>query len=126
MPDALAWHHGSATLGRWNERVVRLTSRNQLRLVARHCSAEVVRAWRWPIFVGQALWGLVALRHGAFVPWVEGKMEGLREFRAEGSPTAELLRFFAESEAEIAGRAVDPYWKWYFRLTWTRERGAAH
>src|SRR6202040_3355716 len=35
VPDAVAYHHGSATLGRWNPQVVRLISRNQLLLVAR-------------------------------------------------------------------------------------------
>ncbi len=30
VPGALAWHEGSATFGRWNPRVVRLISRNQL------------------------------------------------------------------------------------------------
>ena len=48
VPDAVAWHHGSATLGRWNARVVRLISRNQVLLVARHYDRALLRSWLWP------------------------------------------------------------------------------
>ena len=117
VPDAVAWHHGSATLGRWNERVVRLTSRNQLLLIRRHYDRDLFRACFWPIVMGQLLWGLVALRHGAAGPWLEGKIEALRDFRLEARPSPQLRAFLAESEREIRHRARDPYWRWYFRLT---------
>jgi GT2 family glycosyltransferase len=119
VPDALAWHHGSATLGRWNARVVRLTSRNQLLLVRRHYDRELFRRCLWPIVAGQLLWGLVALRHGATFAWLAGKLDALRNFRLEGSPSPRLRAFLAASEKEIRTRAADPYWRWYFRLTST-------
>jgi GT2 family glycosyltransferase len=36
VPGAVAWHRGSATLGRWHPEIVRRMARNQLVLVARH------------------------------------------------------------------------------------------
>ena len=116
VPGAKAWHRGSATFGRWDGRVVRLISRNQLKLVARHYDAGLFRECRWQILAGQLLWGLVALRHGAGRAWAAGKREGLRDFRPEGTPSEALRRFLAESEAEIRGRTAERYWNWYFRL----------
>lgn len=116
-PAAVAWHHGSATLGRWNPRVVRLTSRNQLLLVTRHYDRELFRSCFWNILAGQFLWGLVALRHGAALAWVAGKWEGLQNFRLEATPSPAVRNFLTESEREIARRARGPYWRWYFRLT---------
>ncbi len=119
VPDAAAWHQGSATLGRWNPRVVRLISRNQLLLVQRHFDRDLFRACFWPIVTGQVLWGLVALRHGAGAAWFAGKLEALRSFRPEGLPSPRLRSFLVASENEIRLRARDSYWRWYFRLTAT-------
>jgi len=127
VPGAIAWHHGSASLGRWNPRVVRLTSRNQLLLVRRHYDRELFRRCLWPIIAGQALWGLVAARHGAPFAWLAGKWDALRNFRLEGAPSPPLRAFLAASEKEIRARAADPYWRWYFRLTaLSGSAGAAH
>ncbi len=117
IPGAVAWHRGSATFGAWDPRVVRLISRNQLMLVARHYDRALFRSCFWPILAGQLLWGLVALRHGAGTAWLAGKRDGLRTFRLEGKPSIRLRSFLAASEVEIAARARDPYWRWYFRLT---------
>ena len=117
VPQALAWHHGSATLGRWNSRVVRLTSRNQLLLVERHYDRELFRLCFWKIVAGQLLWGLVAMRHGAGAAWLAGKYDALRRFRLEGTPSPEIRNFLSDSEREIGQRARNSYWRWYFRLT---------
>ena len=124
VPAALAWHHGSATLGRWNPRIVRLMSRNQLLLIARNYDPALFRRRLWRILVGQVLWGGVAARHGAFVAWAQGKLDGMRKFRLRGYPSAELEAFLESSEREIRRRAEDAYWRWYFRLT--TNRGGAH
>lgn len=116
VPAAVAYHHGSATLGRWNPRVVRLTSRNQLLLVARHYDRALFRACLRQIVAGQLLWGIVALRHGAGLAWLAGKREGLRGFHPGGAPSPELRNFLMDSEREIRSRATEPYWRWYFRL----------
>lgn len=125
VPDAIAWHHGSATLGRWNPRVVRLISRNQLLLVARHFDRALLRSCLWPIIAGQLLWGLVALRHGRPLAWLAGKIDGLRGFRLHAAPCPRLREFLCNSESEIRRRAQDPYWRWYFRLT-RHPKTAAH
>lgn len=117
VPDAIAWHRGSASFGRWNPRVVRLTSRNQVLLIARHYDRELFRSFLWPIVAGQTLWGLVALRHGTGLAWLAGKIDGLRGFRLKGSPSRGLREFLDASEREIRRRATGPYWRWYFRLT---------
>ena len=126
VPEAIAWHHGSATLGRWNPRVVRLISRNQLVLVARHYDRALFRSCLWNIVAGQLLWGLVALRHGAALAWIAGKLDALRDFRLEGTPSIPLRNFLTASEREIRSRSRDPYWRWYFRLTGPRLKSAAH
>lgn len=117
VPDAIAWHWGSATLGRWNPRIVRLTARNQLRLVARHYDAALFRSSWWQIIVGQFLWGLVAARHGAGGAWIAGKWEGLRDFHLKGLPSILLRDYLDASEREIKARARGSFWRWYFRLT---------
>jgi GT2 family glycosyltransferase len=122
VPDALAWHHGSATLGRWSPAVVRLISRNQLLLVSRHYDRGLFLSCLWPIVAGQLLWGVVALRHGTLLAWISGKREALRGFRLEGTPSPRLRDFLSASEREIRLRSRDSYWRWYFRLT----AGAAH
>ncbi|HXJ40363.1 MAG TPA: hypothetical protein VNH18_13870, partial [Bryobacteraceae bacterium] len=111
-----------ASLGRWNPRVVRLISRNQLLLIARHYDRGLFLASLWHIVAGQLLWGVVAARHGAALAWAAGKLEGLRQFRLEGKPGGRLREFLDASERELRERAHDPYWRWYFRLT----PGAAH
>ncbi len=117
VPDAIAYHHGSATLGRWNPQVVRLIARNQLLLIARHYDRALFRSCFWPIVAGQLLWGLVALRHGRGLSWVAGKIEGLAGFRLEAPPSPRLRAFLEASESEMRRRATtDPYWRWYFRL----------
>lgn len=125
VPDAIAWHRGSATLGRWNSRIVRLTSRNQLLLIRRHYDRDLFRACFWPIVAGQVLWGIVALRHGAVFAWMAGKFDAISCFRLEGRPSARLRAFLAASENEIRCRARGPYWRWYFRLT-SPFAGVAH
>ena len=117
VPDAIAYHHGSATFGRWDARTVRLISRNQLLLVARHYDRTLLRSCFWPILAGQLLWGLVALRHGRPLSWLAGKVEGLRQFRLQGCASPKLREFLIASENEIRNRAKDSYWRWYFRLT---------
>jgi len=119
VPGAIASHHGSATFGRWDGRVVRLTSRNQVMLVSRHYDTALFRSCFGAIVAGQLLWGLVALRHGRPLAWLAGKWDGLRGFRLEGRPSARLLDFLAASETEIRHRATGPYWRWYFRLVKT-------
>src|SRR5580698_2804047 len=81
VPQAVGYHQGSATLGRWHPDTVRKIARNQLLLVAKHYPPNWVLRYGWPVFIAQTLWGFVALRHGALFSYLAGKVEGLGEFR---------------------------------------------
>lgn len=132
VPDAVAWHEGSATLGRWHPETTRHIARNQVFLVAKHYPGRLLLRYAWPILVAQGLWGLVAMRHGGCWPWVRGKVEGLRRFtefteprptepRPLGSGPPTLPAILCDGEREIrrvqreSGR--DLYWTLYFLLT---------
>jgi GT2 family glycosyltransferase len=123
--DALATHHGSASFGSWNSRTTRLQSRNQVLLIARHYPHGWTRRAGRAVLAGQALWGLVALRHGVFRSWLLGKVDALRAWRRwrSGStplPAEVLFRYCEEAEKTILEWQGDPprdaFWRWYFRL----------
>ena len=126
VPSALAYHAGSATLGRWHPVVVRLIARNQVLLVARHYPARLLLRFAWPILVAQAGWGLVALRHGAGAAFLAGKWAGLRLFRAARRSSPELRKNAAIEQVLRSGEAdildcqrrtgFDAYWRMYFLL----------
>lgn len=114
-PAAVAYHQGSSTWGRWNPDTVRLLSRNQVLLAAKHFRGQP----RWPILAGQLLWGLVALRHGCGWGWLKGKLAGLRLVGTIENDTRDaqgFATFVRESEGEIAVRQRGIYWRLYFWL----------
>jgi GT2 family glycosyltransferase len=124
VPEALAWHRGSATLGRWHPETVRHMARNQLLLLARHYPRRLLVRWSWPIFVAQILWGAVALRHGAGFAWLRGEWQGLRGFFAARGETLDagvLEGVLCANERLIrsvqGSTGFDHYWRVYFLLT---------
>ncbi len=122
VPTAVAHHQGSATLGRWHPDTVRKIACNQLLIVAKHYPPNWVLRYGWPVFIAQTLWGFVALRHGALLSYVVGKVQGLRQFReARGKHCARLPVVLEESEKEIREiqqlTGFDLYWRLYFALT---------
>jgi len=132
-PEARGRHAGSATLGRWRSETVRLIARNQLLLVAKHYPEDWRKRYGRAVLAAQALWGLVAARHGRLRAYFRGKQEGMqmfRLFRSAGSRRADperLAAVLAESEAEIRRlqdqTGWDAYWKLYFRLAGTPGAG---
>ena len=113
VPQAVAFHRGSATLGAWSNRMVRLNSRNQVFLVAKHSPEPGSQA----VVVGQLLWGLLALRHGTGSAWARGKWDAFRQYKAMRSqPHTGIAALLAESEGQIRELSRDTYWRWYFRL----------
>jgi GT2 family glycosyltransferase len=123
VPEAIAYHAGSATLGRWHPDTVRKMARNQLLLVAKHYPPDWIKRYGWAVFVAQALWGFVALRHGAFLGYVAGKIEGVRRFRAapRGKHCANFPAIVEQSEKEIRElqrlTGYDLFWRLYFALS---------
>jgi GT2 family glycosyltransferase len=125
-PRAVAYHVGSATLGRWHPDVVRRIARNQVLLVAKYYPASLLVRFAWPVLVSQALWGMLALRHGAFGSFLRGKLEGVLQFPAmrRCSPQLEpgrLEEILRKSEGEISRvqrqTGFDWYWHVYLALT---------
>jgi GT2 family glycosyltransferase len=125
VPEAIAWHRGSASLGRWHSETVRLIARNQVLLLARHYPQQLLMEAAWPILVAQLLWGAVSLRHGRGFAWVRGKLQGLLRFstcRANvRNYTPELMQHLQHDETIIheiqRDAGSDQYWKCYFFLT---------
>jgi GT2 family glycosyltransferase len=120
-PRAVARHRGSATLGVWSARTVRNIARNQVLLLARHYDSGTLRRFGWQIAVAQALWGMVAARHGRPVAWLTGKIEGLRQFRMArrtGNPRVAEVLEASEREIYEMQRQLGPdlYWRLYFAL----------
>lgn len=115
VPEAVAWHWGSATLGAWSPEMVRLISRNQVLLAARYFPSSCL----WPVLAGQALWGFLALRRGTGLAWVRGKLEGLRDRRRFPVDPC-VLNLLTACEHEIRSlqqqSGWDSFWRWYFRL----------
>jgi GT2 family glycosyltransferase len=128
VPEAVAYHVGSAALGRWHPATVRRISRNQVLLVAKYYPSGLVFRLAWPVLVAQALWGLVALRHGSVWAFLRGKLDGLLNFRAPRQAAStlpveseRLWTILRESEREIRcvqrRTGFDWYWRVYFALT---------
>jgi GT2 family glycosyltransferase len=120
VPEAIAWHQGSATLGRWHPETVRRIARNQVFVIAQHYPSSLRRRWFWPILVAQLLWGCVALRHGAGWAWMRGKWEGLNRNRSltRAAPEeAKVLEVLCKSGEEIIRQAPVFSWRLYFLLT---------
>jgi GT2 family glycosyltransferase len=126
-PAAVARHRGSATLGRWHPDTVRRLARNQVLLAAKHYPARCLLRFGWPLLVGQALWGAVAVRHGRGLAYLRGKLAGAAEFRRARKESAGrradsgiVLAVLRESEREIHDyqrqTGFDPYWRCYFAL----------
>jgi GT2 family glycosyltransferase len=124
VPSAVARHWGSATLGLWHPATVRRIARNQVFLIATHYPTGWVARYGWPVLVGQLLYGLLALRHGAAWGYVRGKWEGVRGYRRRRAQPADSHRFAAmiqASEQTIRelqrSTGSDWYWKIYFAVT---------
>jgi GT2 family glycosyltransferase len=124
LPDAVARHWGSATLGMWRPATVRLIARNQILLIAKHFPRPWYREYGWPILAAQLLYGLLAVRHGTGWGFVRGKWEGLRRFKAarQGSDFPDRIAGIVSASEEAIYElqhqtGFDRYWKFYFALT---------
>jgi GT2 family glycosyltransferase len=125
IPEAVAWHRGSAALGRWHPDTVRRIARNQVLLLARYYPRELLKQYFWSIWISQVLWGAVALRHGTGWAWLRGKYEGLSAFEAArtqgGQIEPEMLAGWLSANERLIAEfqracGFDPYWRIYFLL----------
>ncbi len=120
VPGAVCHHYGSASTGAWSSFVVKQIARNQIFLVAKHYSEELVVQNMWAILIGQGLWGMLALRHGQLGAWLSGVREGLRAWGRMRTETPGIRAVLEKSERDIyrfqKQSGFDTYWRWYFRL----------
>jgi len=122
VPEAVAYHQGSATLGSWHPDTVRRIARNQILLLAKHYPPEWISRYGWPVVVAHVLWGFTALAHGRLFAYLNGKLDGVRRFRqSRGDYKASLDTILEQSENEILElqrlTGFDLYWRLYFALT---------
>lgn len=124
-PAAIAWHKGSAALGRWHPETVRRIARNQIFLLARHYPSSALTRLMRPILTAHLLWGCVAIRHRAGLAWARGAAQGLAGFprirktgvRIEEETLSGLLQSQERAIHRFqASTGYDAYWRWYFRL----------
>jgi len=124
VPEAIAYHRGSSTLGRWNKDTVRWIARNQVLLARKYLRDQAL----WPILAGQLLWGLVAFRHGRALSYLRGKAAGLRDeaevLRGVRSPGWKYRKYkpeavralLEESERTIFELQQHTGFDWYWRI----------
>ena len=129
-PAAVATHFGKGTLGKQSARVLFLTARNQVFLLAKHYSGATLWRFAWPIFIGQMLSVAGAAKQGHLLPALRGLWEGMRRwpsFRNElPADSGRTERALLASELEIRDIqnqiGFDPYWRLYFSLVGRRPR----
>ncbi len=127
IPEAVAYHRGSATLGAWSSSVVEWMTRNQILLLAKYYPGSLLRReWR-AVLAAQVLWAALAWLRGRPLAWARGLASGLaaagrfrrqhRRWRSDGTRLAKILRDSEQQILEFQQVAGwDDYWRWYFRL----------
>lgn len=114
LPKAVSSHWGSASWGAWSPLMVRAIARNQRLLAAKYGSSRKT-------MVAQLLWGLLALRHGAFLAWLDGRRDVLPEVEPAGGDPDRLAIVLNSQEKELRRLqqlcGTDTYWKLYFLLS---------
>ncbi len=127
-PAAIAMHMSKTTLGKSSRRVMFLTARNQILILAKYYSRKTLWRFAWPILMGQILALMATAKQGHLLAGLRGKWEGWRQwsnFRARVSaaptPPHQLIEvIFRESEREIQALqkqlGFDIYWRLYFSL----------
>ncbi|MBM3728274.1 MAG: glycosyltransferase family 2 protein [Acidobacteria bacterium] len=123
VPEAVASHWGSGTLGAWHPDTVRRIARNQLLLIAKHYPANWVWHFGCEVVVAQLLWGAAAWRHGAGLAWARGKWEGARALTGrERAPDLQVAEFLSAQQRELLElqkrHGFERLWRLYFRWTW--------
>jgi len=113
VPEAVAYHIGSATLGdSMHPRIVRWMTRNQLLFLWKNYPAAVLLRLLPRIWVYQVLWFLMILRRGNIFSYMRGIFEALwllgrmpgkrRQVQSQAKITnLELLQKLRASEAQI-------------------------
>ena len=135
-PQAVARHHGGATLGgAESPQVFELLTRNQLLLLAKHYPARYWLRLAPRILWAQTLWAMMAIGKGRVGAYCKGILRFLgnllralrKRRRWSGEQRRALWNWLRESEATIyadveSREARDTFWRMYFAL-FARRRG---
>ena len=127
VPEAVAYHRGSATSGAWNSQTVEWMTSHQLLLIAKFYPAAMILRYGHAILAVQLLWAGLAISRGRVGGWLRGIAAGVWKFsrvrRASKQVRGKAGRLRAvlnEAEADIFrvqnATSWDSYWKWYFRF----------
>jgi len=82
VPEAVAYHAGSATLGNpMHPKVVELVTRNQLHLIFKHYPGAVIGILLPRIFIFQMLWLGLVVHHHHFPAYVRGLLSAVKSMR---------------------------------------------
>jgi len=94
VPDAVAWHIGSATLGEGpNSRWVEFMTRNQIFLITKDYPRAVFKTLLPRILACQAMWLLYVLRKGVLGGYLRGLRAG---FRGRGRMMAKHVQLMTQ------------------------------
>ncbi len=108
LPDAVAYHIGSATLGQpLHPRVVEYLTRNQLYLLMKDYPRPVFLRLLARIFVYQLFWLMFAMKSGNFRAWLRGLRDALRNRHSMRQKNRTLLARRRIGDAEFFQRLRD-------------------
>lgn len=124
-PSAVAVHMSKTTLGKTSGRVIYLSARNQVLILAKYYRMKTLLRFAWPILIGQLLAILAAAKQGQMWAAIRGKWEGLRRWSSfQQQPVNASFRdietLFTRTEREIYHLQQQVgfklYWRLYFSL----------
>ncbi len=108
LPDAVAYHVGSATLGNVvHPRVIEYVTRNQIYLLSKDYPSALFRKLLPRIVVYQLLWAFYAMRHGGIGAYVRGLRQGLRSRNSMQRKQVELTSRRRISDDDFLQRMRD-------------------
>lgn len=127
VPDAIAWHRGSASSGggSLSPKVAEWITSNQLLLAARYARSRLFMALLPRIITVQLLWAARLWLRGQALAWARGARSAAPRLKRMAAPhllagagAGRLLELLRASEAQIFSDRVpgDRFWRIYFRL----------
>jgi GT2 family glycosyltransferase/SAM-dependent methyltransferase len=97
-PRAIAYHHGSKTLGDGTRRKYELVGRNRVRLIAKNATSAQLRRWGAAMVLYDLAYVVFVLVSDRTLAPVSGRLAGLREWRTVRAAGASARR-----PVELAG-----------------------
>lgn len=117
VPGAVGYHIGSATLGDpFHPKIARFLTRNQLFLVLKNYPRGALLRLFPRILAFQCLWLALAIRKGAFLPWLRGVFAALLAVpatRRKRRAVAGTTRIGAQRFLELLRRSEREIFQWH-------------